>query len=69
MGAFIERHFGVSFSSRSGLVALLHRLGFEHRKPEAVSSKMDPDKQEAFIAKYESLLNRKRGPAALASGG
>src|SRR6202041_4187718 len=29
----------------------------EHRKPKAVSSKLDPDKQAAFIKKYETLLN------------
>jgi hypothetical protein len=27
----------------------------EHRKPKAVSSKLDPDKQAAFIKKYENL--------------
>lgn len=32
----------------SGLIALLHRLGFEHRKPDLVRSKADP----------EALLNR-----------
>ena len=36
---------------------LLHRLGMEHRKPQAVSRKLDPDKQAAFIAAYEDLLN------------
>ncbi len=41
----------------SGLIALLHRLGMEHRKPKAVSSKLDPDKQAAFIKSYENLLN------------
>jgi transposase len=57
VGGFIEQRFAVSFASRSGLVALLHRLGFVHRKPMPLSSKMDPHKQRAFIAAYESLLN------------
>lgn len=57
VGAFIEQRFGICFASRSGLVALLHRLGFVHRKPTALSSKMDPQKQRAFIAAYESLLD------------
>ncbi len=57
VGAYIERQFGVTYESRSGLVALLHRLGFEHRKPAAVPSKMDPDRQRRFIAVYEKLLN------------
>ena len=41
----------------SGLTALLHRLGMEHRKPKAVSRKLDPEKQAAFITAYEDLLN------------
>lgn len=57
IGCFIEQRFAVSFASRSGLIALLHRLGFVHRKPEALSSKMDPQQQRRFIASYESLLN------------
>jgi transposase len=31
--AWIEHEFGVVYESRSGLIALLHRLGLEHRKP------------------------------------
>ena len=30
----------------------------EHRKPKAVSSKLDPDKQPALIKAYENLLNQ-----------
>jgi hypothetical protein len=37
-------------------VALLHRLGMEHRKPQAVSRNLDPDKQAALIQAYENLL-------------
>ena len=57
VGAWIETECGVTYDSRSGLIALLHRLGMEHRKPKAVSSKLDPDKQAAFIKSYENLLN------------
>ena len=57
VGAWVEQEFGIRYESRSGLVALLHRLGMEHRKPKAVSSKLDPDKQAAFIQQYENLLN------------
>jgi len=57
VGAYIKTKFGVTYDSRSGLVALLHRLGFEHRKPKRVPSKMDPEKQRRFIAFYEKLLN------------
>src|SRR5665213_1466518 len=58
IGCFIEQRFAISFASRSGLITLLHRLGFVHRKPVALPSKMDPDKQRQFIAAYESLLNQ-----------
>ena len=56
VGAWIEQAFGVVYESRSGLIALLHRLGLEHRKPQAVSRKLDPAKQQAFIDAYDTLL-------------
>jgi transposase len=58
IGAWIEAECGVTYESRSGLIALLHRLDMEHRKPTTVSSKLDPDKQAAFIKQYENLLNQ-----------
>jgi len=58
VGAWIERECGIVYESRSGLIALLHRLGMEHRKPKLVSSKLDPDKQATFIKAYETLLNQ-----------
>ncbi len=57
VGAWIETECGISYESRSGLIALLHRLGMEHRKPKAVSSKLDPDKQAAFIKTSQNILN------------
>ena len=57
IGAWIEQECGVEYQGRSGLIALLHRLGMEHRKPKAVSRKLDPQKQAAFIKAYEDLLN------------
>jgi hypothetical protein len=30
----------------------------EHRKPTAISRKLDPAKQAAFIRSYEALLNQ-----------
>ncbi len=61
VGAFIEQRFGICFASRSGLIVLLHRLGFEHRRPREVSSRMDPDRQRDFIARYANLLNHLPG--------
>jgi transposase len=58
VGAWIEHECGIDYQSRSGLIALLHRLGMEHRKPKAISRKLDPAKQEAFIKAYNELLNQ-----------
>src|SRR5271166_432081 len=41
----------------SGLIALLHRLGFNYRKPEAMPRGLDDARQQAFIDQYETLLN------------
>lgn len=57
VGAYIEKEFGVVYESRAGLIALLHRLGLEYSKPKAISRKLDPEKQKAFIEAYAKLLN------------
>jgi transposase len=57
VGVFIEQVFGVVYESRSGLIALLHRLGLEYRKPETIGRRMDARDQQAFIDGYEKLLN------------
>jgi len=57
IGAHIEKEFGVVYESRSGLIALLHRLGLEYTKPETIGRKLDVEKQKAFIEAYENLLN------------
>ena len=57
VGAWIASQFGVAYESRSGLVALLHRLGLEYRKPEVIPRRLDEAKQRAFIELYENLLN------------
>ena len=41
IGAWIERECGIGYQGRPGLIALLHRLGMEHRKPKQVSRKLD----------------------------
>src|SRR5450432_764103 len=57
VGAFIEQEFGLVYESRSGLIALLHRLGLEYHKPNVIPRKLNEDKQKAFIENYEKLLN------------
>lgn len=58
IGAYIERQFGIVYDSRAGLIALLHRLGLEYRKPETIGRGLDEDEQRTFIAAYDKLLNR-----------
>ena len=36
VGAWIENEFGVVYEGRSGLIALLHRLGLEYHKPNVI---------------------------------
>ena len=57
IGAWIEKEFGVVYEGRSGLIALLHRLGMVHRKPQAIPRKLDEKKQQDFIKAYNALLN------------
>jgi transposase len=57
IGAFIEKKFAVVYESRSGLIALLHRLGLEYHKPDLIPSKLNEEKQKNFIAEYDNLLN------------
>ena len=42
IGAWIVLECGIEYEGRSGLIALLHRLGMEHRKPKVISRKLDP---------------------------
>lgn len=43
--------------SRPGLIALLHRLGFDYRNPHKMPRGLNDVRQQAFIASYEKLLN------------
>ena len=58
VGAWIARECGIEYQTRSGLIALLHRLGMEHRKPKAISRKLDPVKQASFIKAHDALMNQ-----------
>lgn len=57
VATFLNQRFGVVYESRSGLIALLHRLGFAYKKPDAIGRGMKADEQSAFIDGYENLLN------------
>ena len=55
--AWVATEFGLAYEGRSGLIALLNRLGLVYHKPEVISRKLDENKQRAFIESYEKLLN------------
>lgn len=55
----IEITCGVKYS-RTGVKELLHRFDFVYKKPKHVPGKLDPAKQEAFLAEYE-ILRKTRG--------
>jgi transposase len=56
VGAWLKKNYGLSYS-HSGLIALLHRLGFEYCTPCRISRNLDEARQQAFIDDYEQLLN------------
>ena len=57
IGAWIEQEFDVSYKTRSAIIKLLHRIGMEFKKPQAIAKKLDVNKQQAFIDMYNKLLN------------
>lgn len=53
----LERFDWHGGQSHSGCLKLLHRMGFEYRKPKALPRVADEGAQRDFIAFYEGLLN------------
>ena len=41
IGAWIMAQYGLVYDSRSGLIALLHRLGLEYHKPKVIPRRLD----------------------------
>jgi transposase len=64
IGAWIAEMYGVEYS-RPGLIALLHRLKIEYRKPDLVSRKLDAAQQKAFVEDYDRLMNGLGGDEAV----
>jgi transposase len=54
VGAWIETERDVTYESRSGLIALLHRLDMGHHKPKAVSSKLDPTRRRLLSKRMKT---------------
>lgn len=57
---FVKKHFGIKYSI-SGMRDLLHRLGYEYKKPKLVPGNPDIDEQEIFAEQYESFMANKPG--------
>jgi transposase len=55
---YVDKTYSVKYSP-TGIKELLHRLNFVYKKPKHVPGKLDPAKQEAFIAEYEKLRETK----------
>jgi len=56
--AYIKKQYGVRYSV-SGVIDLLHRLGFSYKKPTHVPGKQDPAQQQAYIEEYERIKAEK----------
>ena len=54
---YIDQRFGVGYS-HSGCVKLLHRLGFEYKKPKALPRVANEVEQQQFIDLYQDLQHR-----------
>lgn len=55
--AYIYERFGIKYTE-SGIVNLLHRLGFVYKKMKQVPGKADPKRQRAFLEQYEEIRKR-----------
>lgn len=54
--SFIEDHYGITYS-KSGVIELLHRLGFVYKKTKVLPGGFDPVKQKEFKEEYKVLEN------------
>lgn len=55
---YVHNEFGIQYSM-SGMRDLLHRLGYEYKKPKLVPGNPDIDAQEEFIKYFEDFMHNK----------
>lgn len=55
---FVENKFGVRYT-QSGMRDLLHRIGYEYKKPKLVPGNPDIEAQEIFVQQYEDFMQSK----------
>ncbi len=54
IGHFIRTNFGHDYT-RSAIIKMMKRLGFEWRKPKSIPLKITVEQQEKFIASHDNL--------------
>jgi len=68
VGAWIAAECGLEYQTRSGLIALLHRIGMEHRKPTTISRKLEgaapPPRVNSRLTPRRELKPRRKRSAA-----
>ena len=55
---YVAQTFGLNYTA-SGMRDLLHRLGYEYKKPKCVPGNPDRDAQEIFVEQYEAFMEEK----------
>lgn len=55
---YVKESFGVQYSL-SGMRDLLHRVGYEFKKPKLVPGNPDREAQEIFVEQYEKFMETK----------
>lgn len=55
---FVHDNFGISYK-KSGMRDLLHRIGYEYKKPKLVPGNPDLEAQEIFTEQYENFMHSK----------
>jgi hypothetical protein len=62
IGSLVEKEFGLVYESRSGLIALLHRLGLECHEPRVIPAlPLQLDRKPLTIAWYATICSRPAG--------
>ncbi len=56
--SFVEKEFNVIYT-QSGMRDLLHRIGYEYKKPKLVPGNPDLEAQEIFAKQYEEFMHAK----------
>lgn len=57
---YVQEAFGFEYTP-SGMRDLLHRLGYEFKKPKLVPGTPDREDQEIFVEQYEQFMEEKPG--------